>query len=130
MPVAIIRAVREVEGGKRGMAVRNTNGSDDLGPMQINTFWLPTLKQYGISVSDLKNDVCTNLAVGAWILRKEYARFGNWEQAVAAYNAGPSGVSKPVGRAYASKVFTKLRASLQLSPSPSNAQPLEISSNE
>ncbi|MHB1676411.1 MAG: lytic transglycosylase domain-containing protein [Sulfuriferula sp.] len=65
---------------------RNQDGTYDIGLMQINTTWLSVLKQYGIGASELKNP-CVNLNIGAWILAKNFARYGkNW-RAVGAYNA-------------------------------------------
>jgi hypothetical protein len=55
----------------------NDNGSYDLGPMQINTIWLPELAQsWGVSESTaykwVRDDPCTNMGVAAWILRGPY----------------------------------------------------------
>lgn len=62
------------EGGKVGMANLNTNGSYDLGPMQINTIWLPALsKRFDMSEEKveykLKNDACFNVDTAAIILK-------------------------------------------------------------
>ena len=43
VPPAVLVGIYKVEGGKVGQEVRNTNGSYDLGPMQINTLWIPEL---------------------------------------------------------------------------------------
>ena len=43
VPPTVILGVLNVEGGKVGMASSNTNGTYDLGPMQINTIWVPEL---------------------------------------------------------------------------------------
>lgn len=65
----------------------NKNLTRDVGLMQINSFWLPKLKEYGISESDLF-DPCINIHVGAWVLAQSIKVFGyNWE-AIGAYNAG------------------------------------------
>ena len=37
VPVNIVLAVAEKEGGKPGQWVRNSNGTHDVGPMQFNT---------------------------------------------------------------------------------------------
>lgn len=71
----LLRAIRQVEGGKVGMRSRNTNGTYDLGPMQINNgVWVPTFKAFGISERDLQNDPCVNVYAATWILRNEIAR--------------------------------------------------------
>lgn len=66
----IVKAILQVEGGRVGMRSPNTNGSFDLGPMQINTLWLPTLRARGIGEAELLWDYCTNIAVGTWILAR------------------------------------------------------------
>ena len=43
VPPAILVGIYKAEGGQVGQEVRNTNGSYDLGPMQINTVWMPEL---------------------------------------------------------------------------------------
>ena len=62
--------------------------SYDIGLMGINSWWLDKLSPFGITERRLIEDPCTNLLVGAWILRQEIDRYGyNWV-AVGAYNAG------------------------------------------
>lgn len=41
LPPRALPAIHAVEGGAVGVVSHNTNGSDDLGVMQINTIWLP-----------------------------------------------------------------------------------------
>jgi len=88
IPVVVLKAIAHVESGNNPTAIRkNKNGSYDYGLMQINTRWLRYLKGYGITEESIKKP-CTNIMVGAWILKQEIIRFGfNW-QAVGAYHAG------------------------------------------
>lgn len=90
----ILSAVLAVEGGSPGMKKRNKNGSYDMGPMQINSTWLPELQRHGISEYDVTNDYCTNVLIGAWILKGELRRGGapqmntaEFWQAVGRYNS-------------------------------------------
>lgn len=103
IPLSLLRAIHEIEGGKTGLAVKNKDGSLDRGLMQINTFWDKPLSKYGITDEQVRSDDCMNVAVGAWILQKEAIRFGNWPDAIAAYNAGAGNLS--AGRAYSVKVM-------------------------
>ena len=94
-------AIATTESGLKPTLVSapNTNGTYDIGLMQINSSWLPKLRRYGITESTLK-DSCINLEVGAWILAGNMQRHGNTWKAVGAYNATSS--EKQV--AYAKKV--------------------------
>ncbi|MCT4575013.1 MAG: lytic transglycosylase domain-containing protein [Alphaproteobacteria bacterium] len=76
IPSSAIYAIMEAEGGKTGQLSKNSNGSYDLGLMQINTLWLPELaKHWGITETEaayvLVNDTCANINVASWILKKK-----------------------------------------------------------
>ena len=79
LPASIIHAILEVEGGRVGQAVMNRNGTEDLGPMQINTIWLPQLASFGITRQQLQNDRCINILVGSWILSRQFEMVKNME---------------------------------------------------
>lgn len=100
-PVLLLRAILAVEGGHAGVISRNVNGTQDLGWAQINTSWMPLLRRTGISRADLLYNPCVNIGVSAWLLRLNYQQYGNWFNAIEAYNAGNE-LWK--GRAYAVKV--------------------------
>jgi len=87
IPVNVLKAISRTESGGNSSAIsRNTNGSYDIGHMQINSNWLPALAKFGITQQHLLNP-CTNTHVGAWILSSNFRRLGyNW-RAVGAYNA-------------------------------------------
>lgn len=84
---ALLRAIAMHESGMRADAVnKNSDGSEDVGLMQINSSHLPRLRQYGVTRSSLL-DPCVSAYVGAWILRENIDRYGNTWNAVGAYNA-------------------------------------------
>ncbi len=92
VPPAVLVGIYQVEGGQVGQAVKNTNGSHDLGPMQINTIWMPELaKQWGVSETQAKawvrDDPCTNMGVAAWILRGHIEETKSLSQAIAHYHS-------------------------------------------
>ena len=83
----LLQAIAQQESGGRAHAVGfNPNGTRDIGLMQINSSWLPTLARHGIAERDLY-DPCVNTLVGAWILSNNFARLGYTTQALGAYNA-------------------------------------------
>lgn len=82
----LLWSIGKTESGFNPKATNQNTGSHDIGIMQINSRWLPTLSQYGITQASLY-DTCTNIRVGAWILAQNIRRHGyNWK-AVGAYNA-------------------------------------------
>lgn len=93
LPMPLLEAVLKVEGGRPGLAMRNSNGTYDLGPMQINTSWLPVLAEKNITREMLRDDFCVNVAVGAWILARELNQIpakpavADFWQAVGRYNS-------------------------------------------
>lgn len=97
----LLRGIAQHESGMRAYAInRNTNGSEDIGLMQINSVHLPRLARYGITRQSLFNP-CVSAYVGAWILRENMARYGPTWDAVGAYNAAsPDKRLKYINRIY------------------------------
>lgn len=110
VPPTVILGVLHVEGGKTGMASPNTNGTYDLGPMQINTIWVPQLAAYwGVSQKEalrwIRDDACVNVGVGAWILRSKMNEAGSMAGGIAHYHSATPGV----GSTYRGKVLAAMR---------------------
>lgn len=74
IPANIVLAVAEKEGGKPGQWVRNSNGTHDVGSMQINTSYLKDLAQYGITADDVAVSGCYPYDLAAWRLRMHIIR--------------------------------------------------------
>lgn len=70
VPSMILLAIMRVEGGVPGQVVRDADGSYDMGPMQINSLWLPMLREIGITRRQVTDDGCLNVEVGASILAR------------------------------------------------------------
>ena len=95
VPANIILAVAEIEGGKPGQFVENTNGTYDVGPMQFNTAYLHGLAQYGISAKDVATAGCYSYDLAAWRLRGHilndrgdlWTRAANYHSRTPCYNA-------------------------------------------
>lgn len=67
----MLKTVIAVEGGQVGTVRKNTDGSFDLGIMQINTINLKDIaKNLGFSARDLLLDGCKNIKSGAWLLSR------------------------------------------------------------
>lgn len=105
VPTSLLMAISRVESSGNPQAInRNTDGSYDIGHMQINSRWIPVLQRYGITERNLF-DACTNTYVGAWILAQNIIRLGYGWDAIGAYNAR----SQAKRMAYARKVAQVLK---------------------
>lgn len=106
IPPAVLVGIYQVEAGQVGQEVGpNDNGSYDLGPMQINTIWLPELaRHWGVSEATakrwVKDDPCTNVGVAAWILRRHMDETGDLSKAISHYHSKTA----RFGTAYRKKV--------------------------
>ena len=86
VPTGAIVLLLSVEGGAIGRTSGNTNGTVDIGPMQVNEIHLPALaRRWHTSVAGareaLLNNFCANVEAGAWILRNALDSAGGdfWE---------------------------------------------------
>ena len=74
LPPRALPAIHGVEGGQVGSVHPNTDGTQDLGYMQINTRWLPVLARYTGTPADtvrarLLTRPCYNIAAAGYVLR-------------------------------------------------------------
>lgn len=69
-----------------GMQNRNSNGTEDLGLMGINTVHLLELSKFGVDRERLM-DACSNVQAGAWLLQKKIRKWGNTWKAIGAYHS-------------------------------------------
>jgi soluble lytic murein transglycosylase-like protein len=108
VPELLLHAVLRKENGRTGKAVRNSNGTYDMGMAQINTVWVRHFARYGIRIEHLLYDTCTNLHASAYILKDNANKFqGDWFKAIIAYNIGPYNWTPKryaIGHRYASDV--------------------------
>ncbi len=120
IPQSVLMAVAKTESGFNPRARNiNKNGTEDIGLMQINSGWLPTLSAYGITRESLA-DPCTNIKVGAWILAGNAKLHGwNWD-AIGAYNVGCAKLDEAACRtkrnSYARKIYAALHKSEEKVP--------------
>lgn len=110
VPPAVIMGILHVEGGRVGMASKNTNGTEDLGPMQINTIWLPELARHwnvpqATAKRLVRDDACVNIGVGTWILRKKINDAGSLYKGIAWYHSA----TPKFGTVYRQKVIRAMQ---------------------
>jgi len=107
----LLYSIAHVESSHRPDATNLNEGragrepTEDVGIMQINSWWLPRLAEYGIG-RDTLFDPCINIYVGAWILAQSLQLFEDLWEGVGAYNAGTGRTENAsrLRRKYAEKV--------------------------
>jgi soluble lytic murein transglycosylase-like protein len=83
----VLKAIALTESGENPLAVAtNTNKTEDIGLMQINSIHLPGLVSRGIGKKELL-DGCTNVKVAAQLLREKMDKWGNGWRAIGAYHS-------------------------------------------
>ena len=75
LPPAVLVILLNVEGGSLGRVSPNTNGTVDIGPIQVNEVWLPEVTaHWHATITDaykaMRDNFCANVEAGAWILRR------------------------------------------------------------
>lgn len=123
VPPQVLVGILHVEGGRIGQQVANKNGTYDLGPMQINSLWVPELAQnWKVSRKTawkwLRDDGCTNVNVAAWILGRHLEETKSLAKAVAYYHSR----TPHLGKKYKSKVVDVMRKKGLLEKASPNAK--------
>ena len=112
LPPRVLPSIHAVEGGEVASVHVNTDGSADLGWMQINTRWLPTLSRYTGQTEDfvranLLARPCYNIAAAGLILRTYLDETGGeLMRAIGDYHSH----TPPLNQAYQSKVMQSAAA--------------------
>jgi hypothetical protein len=95
VPAGLLVLLINVEGGRLRAVSQNSNGTVDIGPMQVNDTWVPKIARHWRASTDaayqaLRDSFCANVEGGAWILRQalDEARGSLWE-GVALYHSHP-----------------------------------------
>ena len=87
--------LRDQEGGWLGAAVANTNGTHDLGPLQVNSWWVPRVSRLVGRPPEsvrhwLRYDACFNAEVARWIFLSGLAAAGDYWTAIGIYHSPTS----------------------------------------
>lgn len=99
LPPRVLPSIQRVEGGKAGLIMKNTNGTFDLGLMQVNTIWVKPLSAYthldAYTIKDrLIYDPCFSIAAAAVIMRQYMAEtHGDVVTAVGYYHSHQKALS-------------------------------------
>jgi len=102
--------LRDQEGGWIGAEIVNSDGSHDLGPLQVNSWWVGRIsKLTGRKSADVRwwltHDACFNVQAARWIFLSGLAVTRDYWQAIGVYHS-PTGWRQ---RRYAHSVAAKLR---------------------
>ncbi len=131
----VIQAIAYVESRFDNKAIRkNADGSYDACMMQINSNNFRHLRQeFGVSESDIRNNPCTCIRMGTYILRRmgDWAGTGLTGNTIAAYNAGvhPNKINS-TGKEYFEKVKYAYRQILWIKQQQEYAKTLEIENSQ
>ena len=114
VPADVLLAIGQHEAGKEGSAIRNSNGSFDLGRAGINTVHLQELQRYGVdplvAAHYLRYDGCYNYAMAAYLLSRKltgctqdyWTCVANYHSITPVFNAIYQTKIKPLAQAWAS----------------------------
>nr|WP_246428355.1 lytic transglycosylase domain-containing protein [Sphingobium scionense] len=111
--------LRDQEAGWLGAEVLNNNGTHDLGPLQVNSFWVPKLSALtGRPAGDIRfwlaNDACFNVQAARWIFLSALSITHDYWKAVGVYHSPTSwrqrryveSVSRHLERRFGGDVFS------------------------
>ncbi len=116
LPPRVLPSIQLVEGGAVGVASRNTDGSEDLGLMQVNTLWVGPLSRYtGLPESVVRERLiavpCFNIAAAGAIMRTYLDEaHGDLMRAVGFYHSHTPGLGEAYQvrvRAAATRLFVR-----------------------
>lgn len=87
--------LRDQEAGWIGAEIANSNGSHDLGPMQVNSLWIGRMAAVtGHARSDVRrwliHDPCYNVAAARWIFLSALSNSRDYWRAIGLYHS-PTG---------------------------------------
>jgi Transglycosylase SLT domain len=92
LPPRALPAIQAVEGGAPGAVHHDSNGTDDLGVMQVNTIWIdPLARASRLAPASVRArlivDPCFNIAAAGAILRAYLGQTRNLMLAIGDYHS-------------------------------------------
>ena len=122
---AMLVVLLNVEVGTLGHVSRNTNGTVDIGPMQVNTIWVPRIAARwhttpASAYAALRDNLCANLEGGAWILRQamDEARGDFWGGVGIYHSHNPRYSERYLRQVLKASLLLQAQAQAQQPPAP------------
>jgi len=120
VPANVLLAIGSMENGKNGQAVRNTNGTYDLGHMQINTSTFKAeIAKYGVAMEEIQWNGCKNVEIAAFLLKKRlsenkgqdfWTRVANYHSKTPMYNTRYKNKLMPLAHRWAEWLKSQYQA--------------------
>jgi len=115
VPPVYLYAILKTEGGRVGQAVRNTNGTYDLGPFQINSAWGPAIGRFWRipvpqALERVRDNGCANAVIASAIMRKYLVETkGDYPKAIGFYHSHTTALAASYRKAVLDTAATLLR---------------------
>lgn len=113
--------LRDQEGGWIGAAIGNANGSEDLGPLQVNSWWVVRIarlmkRRPGEIRRWLQYDACFNVDAARWIFLSSLVVTKDYWRAIGVYHSPNArrqqwyahGVARRLSRRFGAEVFGRV----------------------
>ncbi len=127
VPAGVLVLVMSVEAGRLGEVSQNTNGTVDIGPMQVNDTWVRKIAGHWRASPDaayraLRDNFCANVEGGAWILRQalDEARGDLWKGVALYHSHDPVHKLEYMQLVYAQAMRLKREAARELASADPN----------
>ena len=127
VPAGVLVLLMSVEAGRLGEVSQNTNGTVDIGPMQVNDTWVPKIAGHWGASHDaayraLRDNFCANVEGGAWILRQalDEAHGDLWKGVALYHSHDPVHKLEYMRLVYAQAMRLKRESARELASADSN----------
>ena len=127
VPAWVLVLLLSVEAGKMGEVSQNTNGTVDIGPMQVNDTWVRKIAGHWRASPDaayraLRDNFCANVEGGAWILRQalDEAHGDLWKGVALYHSHDPVHKLEYMQLVYAQAMRLKRESARELASADSN----------
>jgi hypothetical protein len=117
--------LRDQEAGWVGAQILNSNGTHDLGPLQVNSWWVARIaRRTGREPSDVRfwltHDACFNVVVARWIFLSALTSTRDYWKAIGVYHSPTGWRQRRYATSVAGKLTRRFGADIFGSSSPSH----------